>query len=71
MRSGVVPSCPAQGLVPHFSTFMTSTFVIGAFALMLLWAAWTERRNNNPRDAKLLFVLCAVASVVTLIVALL
>lgn len=34
---------------------------IGAFAALLLWLAWTERKANNARDAGLLFTLGSIA----------
>ncbi len=33
--------------------------VIGLFALLLLWNGWLERKNDNARDARLLFAMGA------------
>lgn len=34
---------------------------IGAFAALLLWLAWAERKADNARDAGLLFTLGSFA----------
>ncbi|MBU7572382.1 MAG: hypothetical protein KAF64_03425 [Hydrogenophaga sp.] len=34
---------------------------IGAFAALLLWLAWKERKADNARDAGLLFTLGSIA----------
>ncbi len=44
---------------------------IGAFAALLLWLAWNERKADNARDAGLLLVLGGFAGVAAGAVALL
>ncbi len=34
---------------------------IGSLAALLLWIAWNERKNDNPRDARLLLAFGSVA----------
>ena len=57
----------AARALPYFSIgriFMTSldyALTIGAFAALLLWLAWNERKADNARDAGLLLALGSIA----------
>lgn len=42
---------------PIFMTSYDYALTIGALAALLLWKAWRERADNNPRDAGLLLVM--------------
>jgi hypothetical protein len=56
---------------PIFMTSYHYALTIGAFAALLLWLAWNERKADNARDAGLLLALGGFAGVAAGAVALL
>ena len=54
-----------------FSHSLDYALTIGAFAALLLWLAWNERKADNARDAGLLFTLGSFAGLTAGAVALL
>lgn len=52
-------------------TSLDYALTIGAFAALLLWLAWTERKAENTRDAGLLLAFGSIAGLTAGAVALL